>query len=179
MKPGGSSPLARGLLPGGHRIDRAPRIIPARAGSTNIVGDLNGAMKDHPRSRGVYLRGMYLDVNEWGSSPLARGLLTINLDDTVTEWIIPARAGSTQERRFPLCANRIIPARAGSTMKAQEPGYESSDHPRSRGVYRHYQQASNGARGSSPLARGLHYDSDRCSVRSWIIPARAGSTVEA
>ena len=53
----GSSPLARGLqeadrLPAGHR-----RIIPARAGFTSQSFLVNGDLRDHPRSRGVYTCG--------------------------------------------------------------------------------------------------------------------------
>ena len=69
----GSSPLARGR-PGGDR--GAPRwwgIIPARAGST--ASRLSGRPKspDHPRSRGVDVRGKRGERDGGGSSPLARG----------------------------------------------------------------------------------------------------------
>ena len=50
----GSSPLARGL-PAPHR-SATPRsgIIPARAGFTRFSRSTSSAMRDHPRSRGVY-----------------------------------------------------------------------------------------------------------------------------
>ena len=72
--PGGSSPLARGLLVAGRpRVD-PPRIIPARAGFTSRIGDFDLPAGDHPRSRGVYCRGRVCSPRSSGSSPLARGL---------------------------------------------------------------------------------------------------------
>ena len=74
----GSSPLARGLpnrpKPHAPRI----RIIPARAGFTQQDASPGTGLRDHPRSRGVYLTGsadaVVLDDVTPGSSPLARGL---------------------------------------------------------------------------------------------------------
>ena len=52
----GSSPLARGLpeflAPG----DVIIGIIPARAGFTPVDWSITGNKRDHPRSRGVYVR---------------------------------------------------------------------------------------------------------------------------
>ena len=73
---GGSSPLARGLLPRRHRIKGAARIIPARAGFThNSSDDL---------------------LEQDGSSPLARGLHEGLRNALNTSRIIPARAGFTE-----------------------------------------------------------------------------------
>ena len=70
-------------------------IIPARAGFT-ICGESSVPKgRDHPRSRGVYFRGMHLDVNERGSSPLARGLHAKEHEEIGGTRIIPARAGFT------------------------------------------------------------------------------------
>ena len=72
----GSSPLARGL-PFGVQDPALPlRIIPARAGFTQHVGQV--------------------DVRLAGSSPLARGLREGRLPDDGSPGIIPARAGFTQ-----------------------------------------------------------------------------------
>ena len=70
----GSSPLARGL-----RRPRRPapcrgRIIPARAGFTRGRAGSRRRPGDHPRSRGVYPRGLRWCAAVRGSSPLARGL---------------------------------------------------------------------------------------------------------
>ena len=56
MSPGrlGSSPLARGLREGLHRGRGTARIIPARAGFTEVRARGQAVGGDHPRSRGVY-----------------------------------------------------------------------------------------------------------------------------
>ena len=91
-----------------------------------------------------------------GSSPLARGLLTVFAVIMTTARIIPARAGFT-------APTGGCPARRW-------------DHPRSRGVYADALPGGGVHGGSSPLARGLR----RCAARRgrpWgIIPARAGFT---
>ena len=72
--PVGSSPLARGLPEAARDLPLGGRIIPARAGFTVMPRSITAALKDHPRSRGVY--STLFDAN-WavmGSSPLARGL---------------------------------------------------------------------------------------------------------
>ena len=112
----GSSPLARGLpafAPGG--IWDAG-IIPARAGFTSTPAFPASKNGDHPRSRGVYRRPESPDRPAAGSSPLARGLLVLNLGLPNTP--------------------RIIPARAGFTFNDGTSVLLIQDHPRSRGVYR-------------------------------------------
>ena len=116
MAQGGSSPLARGLLPDCVGVGLDVRIIPARAGFTSIVYWAKQYGGDHPRSRGVYPDRCHGLLRFLGSSPLARGLL---LGEAV--------------RGF---RNRIIPARAGFTCTAYHAYRPSWDHPRSRGVYR-------------------------------------------
>ena len=152
----GSSPLARGLLGDRHVDGGQGGIIPARAGFTrrSLLG--GPRRPDHPRSRGVYARLREELAAEIGSSPLARGLLWV----IVTAW----------------CAIRIIPARAGFTGPGSAAGARGQDHPRSRGVYRPRRGAHAAARGSSPLARGLHVDELRAGLTTGIIPARAGFT---
>ena len=152
----GSSPLARGL-PGG----RYSRPVPA------------------------------------GSSPLARGLLGRYGAAASKRGIIPARAGFTW-RSVPtpndvtdhprsrgvyhgphhrgLYLPGIIPARAGFTSPYPTPPRREWDHPRSRGVYRCVDAVVDAARGSSPLARGLHDPTASYGDVSRIIPARAGFT---
>ena len=94
-----------------------------------------------------------------GSSPLARGLRGIRPPPGSESGIIPARAGFT------------------SPPNPYSPGQE--DHPRSRGVYLAYGLGDLLAKGSSPLARGLHGVLLRRGVPARIIPARAGFTVNA
>ena len=155
-RPAGSSPLARGL-PRRRSPGRAVwRIIPARAGFTPPDPGRRGGRGDHPRSRGVYLRGRRALVSGAGSSPLARGLLDPSPEQLRAGRIIPARAGFTRRRGY----------RLG----------ERPDHPRSRGVYVLFSALEDQTGGSSPLARVLlmarHWGPDS----SWIIPARAGFT---
>ena len=114
------------------------------------------ALKDHPRSRGVYLRGMQRGVLKHGSSPLARGLLVV----------LTLEVGD----------HRIIPARAGFTIHAIPRHITQRDHPRSRGVYYYCTIRTKNGCGSSPLARGLHMVIPRLRHVHGIIPARAGFT---
>ena len=132
------------------------RIIPARAGFTDVSPDLMIESADHPRSRGVYQQYVLLIHWNRGSSPLARGLRI-----------------ACERLRIGI---GIIPARAGFTPGSGRPLRHQGDHPRSRGVYRRATGLPPAPHGSSPLARGLralgfHPD-------SWvrIIPARAGFT---
>ena len=131
----GSSPLARGLRAEYNPVDRLRRIIPARAGFTRAPPSSRSGSGDHPRSRGVYLRGRRALVSGAGSSPLARGL--------------PCATAPPSPKP------RIIPARAGFTRGIQCNSETRRDHPRSRGVYGHGVAAGLDAEGSSPLARGL------------------------
>ena len=114
-------------------------------------------MKDHPRSRGVYVALFPTCERLSGSSPLARGL--------------PGRPGAGAS------ADGIIPARAGFT--SWDPAYDNfkKDHPRSRGVYGVQVFDSETRAGSSPLARGLPPTNFPSVVGGGIIPARAGFTV--
>ena len=152
----GSSPLARGLRRRRGGAATPPGIIPARAGFTRGRAPQRWCCPDHPRSRGVY-NGVHRDRDGLvGSSPLARGLPTI--------------------RSGPVLRLRIIPARAGFTPISQSCRASSTDHPRSRGVYRSGRLRSGGLVGSSPLARGLPCTTGCLSSITRIIPARAGFT---
>ena len=91
-----------------------------------------------------------------GSSPLARGLLTVADSTGSPARIIPARAG------FTATGSRRLPTRP--------------DHPRSRGVYSASISRSLACTGSSPLARGLLSGEPTVGEPTRIIPARAGFT---
>ena len=112
----GSSPLARGLPRRRHHRRRVRRIIPARAGFTEVFVCHETTGEDHPRSRGVYTRtagtgtrfpgssplarvyapSAVLIAPRRGSSPLARGLQGVALGQQGGPGIIPARAGFTR-----------------------------------------------------------------------------------
>ena len=91
----GSSPLARGLLPGGLKVWPCGRIIPARAGFTTSEAGIPVLRTDHPRSRGVYFAVKMVSAFPSGSSPLARGLRPGPHRPCYESRIIPARAGFT------------------------------------------------------------------------------------
>ena len=152
----GSSPLARGLLPGALPQVRGRRIIPARAGFTRPSPTPTSRSEDHPRSRGVYAESGRSASVIMGSSPLARGL---------------HRDVREAER-----APRIIPARAGFTSCSRRQAAGAPDHPRSRGVYMSWAPCSTWSTGSSPLAWGLHVKHESAYPARRIIPARAGFT---
>ena len=152
----GSSPLARGLRTKSRMTLNAVRIIPARAGFTPAQPERVRTVADHPRSRGVYVDVTAYSSKERGSSPLARGLLSVDLVDAGGVGIIPARAGFTDWR-------------ASS-------GPSPADHPRSRGVYASRTGRAHSRPGSSPLARGLPLQGLIRVTLSGIIPARAGFT---
>ena len=152
----GSSPLARGLRDIPHEGSQRRRIIPARAGFTPRARPSSRSSPDHPRSRGVYWHPEYVPADWDGSSPLARGLR-------------PRPAGKPP-------GPRIIPARAGFTSRTMPGSTPSSDHPRSRGVYRQGEVHRPALTGSSPLARGLRGQISAQPIDVGIIPARAGFT---
>ena len=152
----GSSPLARGLLADLEAAVGGEGIIPARAGFTSSPNRAPAAPRDHPRSRGVYLWVVDLQFSNWGSSPLARGLLRVHV--------------------VVVLGRRIIPARAGFTVDCDRGAVFVGDHPRSRGVYTASGRWAERRSGSSPLARGLLGRREPDSGWGRIIPARAGFT---
>ena len=155
--PDGSSPLARGLPPDFLDVPPPAGIIPARAGFTAPGTGARPVRRDHPRSRGVYPKWRHSGASQFGSSPLARGLLGPD--------------------RLPHGGHGIIPARAGFTSfwGPVRPG--TRDHPRSRGVYSGPHGEPARRRGSSPLARGLLEGHMPSLLSVGIIPARAGFTL--
>ena len=195
----GSSPLARGLRCRLQHLSILRRIIPARAGFTCKCTRKPRMSKDHPRSRGVYVRVVLARSPAVGSSPLARGLQVDGGGDNDVEGIIPARAGFTRfppgnsnrtRGSSPLARGlrilfdaskhliRIIPARAGFTLWTSSSKFAATDHPRSRGVYPGSAFAVSDTAGSSPLARGLPLRDVVGETLTRIIPARAGFTRE-
>ena len=132
----GSSPLARGLPHPVGGVRPGPGIIPARAGFTHRRPGPVRSDRDHPRSRGVYVRTLTKVEQRGGSSPLARGLLlslpaydVIQTDHPRSRGVYgsprrPRRlthgssplARGLRGRRRPVGAGPgIIPARAGFT----------------------------------------------------------------
>ncbi|CDM39384.1 hypothetical protein PPSAL_0769 [Ectopseudomonas oleovorans] len=154
---GGSSPLARGTLPGSHSGLRGTRFIPAGAGNTSVRACRRLPGPVHPRWRGEHLKSSALYWMYCGSSPLARGTPGLGVDLHTDGRFIPAGAGNT----FYV-----------SSKEAPEPV-----HPRWRGEHHHVENRHVSYSGSSPLARGTLKQLllDRFVVR--FIPAGAGNTV--
>ena len=132
------------------------RIIPARAGPTNGVGDVMWWFTDHPRSCGANTIYWENSVGVLGSSPLVRGQLRDSWKDYAAARIIPARAGPTWSVRRCRCAR--------------------PDHPRSCGANSSSFFGLFVWCGSSPLVRGQQRLHERAGLFFRIIPARAGPT---
>ena len=152
----GSSPLARGTQPYHASALRKLRLIPARAGNTLDTRRNPKPNPAHPRSRGEHLPLVPVILEDFGSSPLARGT--------------PLFPG------FSFFLFRLIPARAGNTVGVPESTCRGSAHPRSRGEHMLVEQISEEHGGSSPLARGTPKILARPLFRVRLIPARAGNT---
>ena len=193
----GSSPLARGLHRPAWGEGHPVRIIPARAGFTAVRPSEGLTGRDHPRSRGVYLRSVADPRGTRGSSPLARGLPAAHLAAASARSDHPRSRGVygndgngyygsggssplARGLRRPgfswLTVTGIIPARAGFTPRRCSCSARTSDHPRSRGVYMEGSPRLYSGTGSSPLARGLPSHPHSQRHRRRIIPARAGFT---
>ena len=135
---------------------RPIRLIPARAGKTDITASTAGWRAAHPRSRGENLPVAGEDSLDDGSSPLARG----------------KRRPHGRNRH----EGRLIPARAGKTSPGPAVIRPGGAHPRSRGE----NDVGDGVHclvsGSSPLARGKRPRRPGGLPRTRLIPARAGKT---
>ena len=153
----GSSPLTRGK-PG--RRTCAPtrrRLIPAHAGKTVWLGNIDALAGAHPRSRGENLFGGDLLIVCHGSSPLTRGKHLLTLHAERLERLIPAHAGKT-------------PAFQGRTRRPRA-------HPRSRGENGLPLQGQRVSDGSSPLTRGKPIPPLPGREAQRLIPAHAGKTL--
>jgi len=152
----GSSPLARGG-PRRRCASHPPSwLIPARAGRTTPQGRPPHRRPAHPRSRGADGASSISQNDQPGSSPLARGGLSVSSRRTIALRLIPARAGRTCSRA------RVT---AGPTA-----------HPRSRGADKTARALIPLTIGSSPLARGGLAATDGDALVLRLIPARAGRT---
>ena len=152
----GSSPLVRGQPMPYDRPVSELRIIPARAGPTLTICLTVTSVTDHPRSCGANVRRAVRVEAENGSSPLVRGQLQAYDADSLSERIIPARAGPT-----PLVLSWIT---------------SRPDHPRSCGANVTTPRPVCHDYGSSPLVRGQPGVQESHAVHERIIPARAGPT---
>ena len=91
----GSSPHTRGAPTDiADMVDDAG-IIPAYAGSTNIVSPFGAGIGDHPRIRGEHYSEAVFVPSTLGSSPHTRGARGLIYVRDLVDRIIPAYAGST------------------------------------------------------------------------------------
>ena len=155
----GSSPLARGTRDQLTAEAVVGRFIPARAGNTSTSPWATRTIPVHPRSRGEHGFFERLEVNQVGSSPLARGTR-------------PGRGRLVAPIRF-------IPARAGNTRYRLARSLPPTVHPRSRGEHTVPAGTFVATDGSSPLARGTLPAAPVLPYPPRFIPARAGNTFSA
>ena len=153
----GSSPRMRGAPGGSLSSLILIGIIPAYAGSTRLRAMPAGARRDHPRVCGEHAPASTRRLVARGSSPRMRGAHTTGADNSFSDGIIPAYAGSTSER--PSCRCRTW------------------DHPRVCGEHRLSWVSPWRLLGSSPRMRGAQRLGALPLVDYGIIPAYAGSTV--
>ena len=195
----GSSPHTRGALPSPCVRTRASGIIPAYAGSTPNGTGRAGISRDHPRIRGEHDYAKRAPAGLKGSSPHTRGA-----PGRTAAWIVapwdhprirgehegvagagPVDAGSSPHTRGAQVRalqgnvqHGIIPAYAGSTRRWRLRRTRSPDHPRIRGEHTLHSFTTSYGPGSSPHTRGAHEPEALWWLRSRIIPAYAGSTLE-
>ena len=193
----GSSPHTRGA----HRQLRlGPRsigIIPAYAGSTDLLGDALAAIGDHPRIRGehsdefrpveyipriipAYAGSTFDSEFLWGPGtdhPRIRGEhVHIEAPRCPQMGSSPHTRGALARRAHMAQIRRIIPAYAGSTRRRTAPGRRRGDHPRIRGEHRSSTVSGSPSHGSSPHTRGARAAAAVAELPGRIIPAYAGST---
>ena len=153
---GGSSPRMRGAPAYGTAHGAHLGIIPADAGSTNMVTEGCDLDEDHPRGCGEHSGEFLLIFTLLGSSPRMRGAR------------VQQRTGVNPER--------IIPADAGSTTILPRYMQPCKDHPRGCGEHSVHSYRSATPPGSSPRMRGARCVGMHHSLAARIIPADAGST---
>ena len=156
--PPGSSPRARGTLPGDRPRRKSHRFIPASAGNTLYWPTKRVTPSVHPRERGEHFQETAPGEKVTGSSPRARGTLS----------------AISAARSLP----RFIPASAGNTQFRNSPATITPVHPRERGEHDRLWLAAAVVFGSSPRARGtLPLEFPRW-WQSRFIPASAGNTTQ-
>ncbi len=155
----GSSPLARGTPESVCGVLADNRFIPARTGNTIVYTVTNATKPVHPRSHGEHCETVDRGTPVSGSSPLARGTLSVAASSASrVSGSSPLARGTPRRRADGNVHRRFIPARTGNT----------STTPTTR----------SGFDGSSPLARGTRPLSRHRRRERRFIPARTGNTDE-
>ena len=132
------------------------RFIPAGAGNTAALTEINYALPVYPRWRGEHTCSA-IDINcDLGLSPLARGTHLISNLSAVAVRFIPAGAGNTTDSNGALISITVYPRWRGEHhIKEYCRGFEI---------------------GLSPLARGTPVHNSQNSRYIRFIPAGAGNT---
>ena len=152
----GSSPRMRGSRRAARDNLEAIGIIPAHAGLTSSVVNLEAVAMDHPRACGAHTSRKCQCGSSLGSSPRMRGSPLAAIPPCITLGIIPAHAGLTK---------------FGTVYQ-----YERRDHPRACGA--HWPKIAHcyELAGSSPRMRGSPPVRALVGSGRGIIPAHAGLT---
>ena len=150
----GSSPLARGTHNGSPVSLNLNGLIPARAGNTTHRPPYPWHRRAHPRSRGEHFPLIDPELQNQGSSPLARGT--------------PPLGGQRRPARG------LIPARAGNTKRVCSKSSPKWAHPRSRGEHNASMFTDPHSSGSSPLARGTLFGGYLPLSLGWAHPRSRG-----
>ena len=151
----GSSPRARGTAPSVTDNERPSRFIPASAGNGALRLTAPSRRTVHPRERGERAPATSCPISNTGSSPRARG--TVTLIDSLA------------------FSKRFIPASAGNGPSSPLEPLRRTVHPRERGERKCTDPATGRTIGSSPRARGTGVSSRRIAGRGRFIPASAGN----
>ena len=130
----GTSPRARGKQIRTRGDSHIRGNIPACAGKTKFGSKSTHQTGEHPRVRGENYRPLWGGRGRGGTSPRARGKLTV--------W---------QLRRI---SPRNIPACAGKTLCFEQVRGEAQEHPRVRGENTSFGLPTPNLVGTSPRARG-------------------------
>ena len=115
----GSSPQARGTLGMPIPVQYGRRFIPAGAGNTNVRDDRHYIQPVHPRRRGEHNPMRMLLLIAVGSSPQARGTLTLHYTAGQFDRFIPAGAGNTCGKNPTLIWMSVHPRRRGEHIRAE------------------------------------------------------------
>ena len=177
IKQAGSSPLSRGIRRNLLSLAHQDRIIPALAGNTLGSRQNRVVNTDHPRSRGEYASEAIQTLEGAGSSPLSRGIRPCGSGSGATPRIIPALAGNTCRSARTGCGGSDHPRSRGEYKHPHATKTGRDDHPRSRGEYAPWASRSIMACRSSPLSRGILRGVPLPPCDGTIIPALAGNTL--
>ena len=155
----GSSPRGRGKLTVTGSAQTKTRLIPARAGKTQLKDVELDRLWAHPRAGGENSTAAQSCAPRQGSSPRGRG-----------------KPCGLESRDVTV---RLIPARAGKTLSPDDQALADAAHPRAGGENKSDFPTASQYLGSSPRGRGKREFEHGLGLCVGLIPARAGKTFAA